>query len=93
MARAPAEKVGQGTCPDAGCGHPVMYRKSAGGMLSHRCDLCDSSGFAPPGSDAYKRRMATIDKPAPVPENKPALEPENKPAPKRANSVFALGDL
>lgn len=92
MARIPAEKVGQGICPEIGCGEPVMYRRSAGGMLSHRCDSCDSSGFASPGGDAFRRRMATIKTKVLEPENKP--EPEPVPAPKRAaNSVFALGDL
>lgn len=94
MARATSEKVGRGACPD--CGEPVMYRKSSGGMLTHKCEMCDSSGYAAPGGEAYKKRLATIDNPAGGP---PADPPESDPAPTPAqakkvpNSAFALGAL
>ena len=60
MGRTTTEKVGRGICPNASCGEPVTYRKSAGGMLTHKCDCCDSSGYAEPGGTAYRERMATI---------------------------------
>lgn len=92
MARATSEKVGRGCCPC--CGEPVTYRRSSGGMLTHKCDGCDSSGYAEPGGTAYAARMATIAKPA-APEATPAPTPKESepPVKKRANSVFAMGDL
>lgn len=47
-----------------------------GGMLTHRCECCDSSGYAEPGGTAYAQRLATIKgdaKPAPIatPETAP----------------------
>lgn len=90
MARPVSEKVGRGTCPQAGCGAAVTYRKSTGGLLTHRCDQCDSTGFAEPGGEAYKLRMATIKRDA-RPDPEPAPAP---PAGKRgASSVFDLGAL
>lgn len=101
MARATSEKVGRGPCPDKECGESVMFRRSSGGMLCHKCDHCDSSGYASPGGDAYKRRMASITKPA-TPE--PAPQPNTvtpkasqkinpAPVPKAPQSVFNLADL
>lgn len=88
MGRATSEKVGRGTCPQIGCGEPVVYRKSAGGMLTYKCDNCDSSGYAEPGGEAYKARMATI-KNAPVLDQK-TTEPTPTPAPeKRAGFSMA----
>lgn len=87
MARPTSEKVGRGVCPDKSCGQPVMYRRSSGGMLTHRCDCCDSSGYAEPGGTAHAARMATIEKPSPSPTGDPVPPaPEKKPG-------FALGDL
>ena len=82
MVRATAEKVGRGKCPD--CGEPVMYRRSAGGFLTHKCDACDSNGYAEPGGAAYGKRMASIDAPSPigVATKGAALAPTKKPAPK-----------
>jgi hypothetical protein len=60
MARAVSEKVGRGTCPSRDCNDLVMYRRSSGGMLTHKCDGCDSSGYAIPGSTAHTQRMASI---------------------------------
>lgn len=89
MGRATSEKVGRGTCPNDRCGEPVTYRKSAGGMLTHKCEACDSSGYAEPGGDAYKWRMASI-KDAPPADKKP--EPKTEPvAAKRA--AFSMGAL
>lgn len=103
MVRATSEKVGRGLCPNAHCGEPVMYRKSSGGMLTHKCEVCDSSGYAAPGGDAYAKRMATIKVKAtpaadPPITRSPALDPEPEKVPeppkKRvANSAFSLGDL
>jgi hypothetical protein len=60
MARAASEKVGRGTCPMHGCGEPVTYRKSSGGLLTWRCDGCDSSGFMDARGSAYSRSLDTI---------------------------------
>lgn len=94
MARATSEKVGRGLCPNAHCGEPVTYRKSAGSMLTHKCDACDSSGYAEPGGAAYAARMATIkNAPEPAPASSPAPAPTPAPAAKRPASVFSLSDL
>jgi hypothetical protein len=71
MGRATTEKVGRGPCPNASCGETVTYRKSAGGMLCHKCDCCDSSGYAEPGGAAYVQRLASVKgtDPAPPPVN------------------------
>ena len=97
MARTLSEKVGRGPCP-SGCGATVTYRKSSGGMLTHKCDGCDSSGYAEPGGDAYKTRIKTIQPTAPAAEPKGEEKPTPKaptttPPTKAKNSVFALGDL
>lgn len=90
MVRATSEKIGRGKCPH--CGEPVTYRRSAGGYLTHKCEACDSSGYAEPGGTAYKARMATIDqRPQPVPEDEE--KPAATPAPKAARKGFALGDV
>lgn len=88
MGRATSEKVGRGTCPS--CGEPVTYRKSLGGMLTHKCDSCDSSGYAEPGGAAFKARMLTIKNPeaAPAPAATAAAAPAK---PKR--EAFSLGNL
>lgn len=65
MGRATSEKVGRGSCTHVGCGEPVTYRKSSGGMLTWKCDGCDSSGYAQPGGTRYAACMATI-KPTPA---------------------------
>jgi hypothetical protein len=75
MARAVSEKVGRGPCPSRDCNDLVMYRRSSGGMLTHKCDGCDSSGYAIPGSTAHTQRMASIADHAPktdAPANQPA---------------------
>ena len=104
MARAVSEKVGRGPCPSRDCDDLVMYRKSSGGMLTHKCDSCDSSGYAPPGSTAYTHRMAGIEAhrgkgaaPAasaiPAPAPKPAAPAAAATAPKKPASVFNLSEL
>ena len=98
MGRATSEKVGRGTCPGfvlkvsqfVPCGEPVTYRKSGGGMLTHKCDCCDSSGYAEPGGGAYLARMATIQG-APVPDQKTTDPTPEPPAAKRA--AFSLAAL
>lgn len=89
MGRTTTEKVGRGVCPNASCGEPVTYRKSAGGMLTHKCDCCDSSGYAEPGGTAYADRMASIKKADQVPTD-PAPAPAST-AKKR--EPFSLGNL
>lgn len=107
MARVTSEKVGRGLCPSRDCGDLVMYRKSAGGMLTHKCDGCDSSGYAPPGSHSYEQRMksiadhaaATLPTQAKKPLDIPAPAPEPKAAPVpvktaiKARPAFSFQDL
>lgn len=93
MVRATSERVGRGECPN--CAAPVTYRRSAGGYLTHKCEACDSSGFAEPGGAAHALRMATIKAPAAAPaaapEAAPAAAPEAKA--KGARKAFDLGAL
>ena len=97
MVRAQSERVGRGHC--LGCGEGVTYRRTSGGMLKAVCDCCDLSMFAPKGSAAERKALATIknEDPAPEPAPKapapPAPEPAPKPAPKAARSVFDLANL
>jgi hypothetical protein len=96
MTRTTSEKVGRGACPC--CGEPVTYRKSKGGLLTHRCDNCDSTGYAEPGGIAFKARMATVkqDTPPPAASGSPVEPPTKKtipPTPKPANAGFSLGSL
>lgn len=98
MGRPASEKVGRGICPSVGCGAPVTYRRSSGGMLTHRCDACDSTGYAEPGGTAYAARMATIKKPAsdpPAPEPTTKTEPAPKPdkGPATSGAAFDLANL
>lgn len=89
MARAQSEKVGRGECPS--CASPVMYRKSMSGLLSHKCDECDSTGFADPGGAAYKKRIASIKgiEQDPEPTNpKESDPPPATPPAKRKNFAF-----
>ena len=92
MGRTTSEKVGRGLCPEAHCGQPVTYRRSLGGMLTHKCDCCcDSSGYCEPGGTAYKARMATIQNPEPA---QPAPAAPAKPDPVKApRQAFSLGAL
>lgn len=93
MTRTTSEKVGRGLCPC--CGEVVTYRKSKGGLLTHRCDNCDSTGYAEPGGIAFKGRMATIKTDAAAPTGSPD-EPTAKktaPPPKPAKAGFSLGSL
>ena len=71
-----------------------MYRRSSGGKLTHKCEDCDSSGYAEPGGKAYADRMATIAKPpAPEPAPGPALAPSPAPEPAPKKAAFSLEDL
>lgn len=79
----------------------MWFRKSAGGMLSHRCDTCDSSGYAEPGGKSYGQRMASMTiklvydaPPAPAPAPAPAPKaPKGKAPSSPPNSVFSLAQL
>lgn len=87
MGRPTSEKVGRGACPC--CGTAVTYRRSAGGFLTHKCDECDSTGYAEPGGKAYAARMATIKgeaAPAPAPKGE-------EPTPPKTKKTFSLGDI
>lgn len=97
MPRVRSERVGEGACPS--CGRPVVYRRSSGGLLSHRCDHCESSGYAEPNGPAYRARMATIkpddQAPAPAPTATPKPPPAPAPAdpPKPSAQAFDLANL
>lgn len=109
MARAVSEKVGRGPCPSRDCDDLVMYRRSSGGMLTHKCEGCDSSGYAIPGSAAHAARMAGIaahaaksgitpPAAAPAPTKAATPAPAEKttvaaPAPKKSTPVFSFADL
>ena len=101
MARAVSEKVGRGPCPSRDCDDLVMYRKSSGGMLTHKCEGCDSSGYAIPGSAAHAARTAGIAAHAAKSGTTPpaaAAAPADKPnvaapAPKKPASPFSFADL
>ena len=80
MGRATSEKVGRGSCPMSGCGEPVTYRKSSGGLLTWRCDCCDSSGFMDPAGTAYRRSLATIKADPEGKPSTPGAPPELPPA-------------
>jgi hypothetical protein len=62
-------------------------------MLTHKCDECDSSGYAEPNGKAFKARMATIKTaapdPTPAPDNTP---PTPTPTPAK-KAGFSLSDL
>lgn len=74
-------------------------------MLTHKCDYCDSSGYAQQGGDAYKKRVTAFtvnhqDPKEPTPEPEPGANPKETPKtipkttpPKVARSVFELGSL
>ena len=101
MARTTTEKVGRGPCPNASCGETVTFRKSSGGMLTHKCDCCDSSGYAEPGGSAYVERMKSIKSTAPDAEPTPApapapakTKPADKPAPPApVKKAFSMAEL
>lgn len=95
MPHPTSEKVGRGICPEQSCGEPVMYRRSKGGMLTHKCESCDSSGYAEPGGIAYAARMATIANPAgTAPPSASAADPA-KPgdAVPAKTKAFSLEDM
>lgn len=89
MTRTTSEKVGRGACPC--CGELVTFRRSKGGLLTHRCDNCDSTGYAEPGGIAHKARMATIK--AEAPESAPSTPTPTPTPPKAEKRGFALGSL
>ena len=81
------KRAGRESCPH--CGHDLVYRYSAGGHLSYRCDECEASGFLTKDGKAYAERVAVFGAAeTPAPDTPP---PEN--APKRVASVFDLGSL
>ena len=90
--RATSKKVGRGPCPE--CGTEVTFRESAGGFLTHKCDVCDSSGYADKGGKAWKKRMGAMkveqEETPPAPEDKPTATP---PPPAAKKAGFSLTDL
>lgn len=95
MARAPSPKVGRGSCLI--CGETVTYRRSTGGLLTCKCDGCDSSGFYQQGGVAHNRAMGTIKADPAPPEPPPNPKgPENTPAPTQKTPKpkgFSMDDL
>lgn len=79
MARSTSEKVGRGPCPE--CGEAVVFRKSAGGMLCHKCENCDSSGYAEQGGIAYQKRMKSISSTYPKKSEEPMPKEPYKGSP------------
>ena len=90
MAAALSEKVGRGICPNIGCGAEVTYRKSKGGLLTHRCDACDSNGYAEQNGAAYQKRMATLKIDVPASNAEPVA---SVIVPKKRPSAFSLDAL
>lgn len=92
---APAAKVGNGPCPH--CKSPVLFKHSAGGKLSFKCeaDGCDASGYAEPGGGQYRAWMASIKLRAPAPAAQAAPAAPSDPAapPPVKRSAFSLGGL
>ncbi len=85
-------KVGRGPCPD--CGETITFRRSAGGLLTHKCDNCDTSGFCEPQGVTHKKRMAALTERSDVaPAAAAAVATITPPPVKRVNSVFSLADL
>jgi len=98
MAGPTSERVGRGPCPFKGCDEPITYRKSSGGKLTYRCDVCDRSGYAEPGGSGFQSLLASIKKSDAAPVSDPAPEPVADPnkrdaSRKSTNSVFSLGAL
>lgn len=93
MVRATSPRVGFGICPDPHCAKPVLYRRSSGGHLTHKCDHCISTGYAEQGGKAHARRMETIEQDdGEQHHQEPAPKAPEKPAPKQ-RKAFDLGDV
>jgi hypothetical protein len=84
-------KVGRGPCPD--CGETITFRRSTGGLLTHKCDNCDSSGYCEPQGVTHKKRMAALTERTDASEPMPTAAAAPMPPVKRVNSVFSLADL
>lgn len=76
------------------CGNPESsVSENAAGTLSVSCHKCQYSGYAKAGSKAARlvRSSMTADDDATI---APAADPApTKAQPKKANSIFSLGDL
>jgi hypothetical protein len=73
------EKLGQMPC--LCCGHPVMVRKTPTGTLTAVCDGCDISMFAKPGTDVFRKFLASITPHAGTVPKEVSQEPAPTPAP------------
>ena len=94
MAGPTSERVGRGPCPFKGCDEAITYRRSSGGKLTYRCDVCDRSGYAEPGGSGFLALMASIkksDAPPGAPADPVPAEPIKRDASRKPNSVFSLG--
>lgn len=91
MVRATSKKVGRGPCPS--CGNVCTFRESSGGFLTHKCDACDSTGYAEQGGKAHKQRMATMV--LEVTETPPQPSDPTPPTPlaKPTKKAFSLEDI
>ena len=90
MSRTLSEKVGRGACPC--CGEPVTYRRSSGGFLTHKCEACDSTGYAEPGGKAYADRMKSI-KSETAPADKIEPKADTQPPEPKKRAAFSLESL
>jgi len=60
-------------------------------MLTHKCDTCDSTGYAEPGGHAFKARMASLT--PHTPDADPAPEPKPVPVPAAKSGGFDMSKL
>lgn len=83
MAAPLAVRVGRGPCPL--CAETITFKRSAGGKLTWRCDVCDVSGFAEPtgpGEDRLLKTITGFKKADPTPpEPAPIIRDESRKTP------------
>lgn len=78
----PAPRESLGAVPCLCCGESVPVKRSGTGAISVSCPWCDLSAYAKDGTQAYKKIMAKLPKPAAPIEPKPAAPaPAAPPAP------------
>ena len=78
---APRESLGGVPC--LCCGEQVPVKKSAGGAVSVCCPWCDLSAYAKEGTEAYRRIIGKLPKPAApnIPQQPPEAVPVPSPIP------------
>jgi len=79
-----------GAVPCLCCSQSVPVQRSTGGAVSVSCPWCDLSAYAKEGTEAFRRIMAKLPKPAaPETPNEPTAPtaPVAKPKPKNLFGV------